>query len=121
MATVDSGPSARTGNNFNFEMKYQVVLWARNDETGACLSILGDPKYYYTLKSQGASFWFYDNQDMLPKSIIPSSRKLVLPSEESLAHPPSPSTANKSSIDNDWDNASFATQPPPILLESFLF
>jgi hypothetical protein len=111
------GPSARTGDDFNFETKYQV--YARNET--ACLSILGDPKYY-ALKSQGASFWFHDNQDMLPESIIRSSRKSVLPSEESFVLPPSPSPSigNESSIAKDWDNASFATQPC-ILPEGLLF
>jgi hypothetical protein len=97
------------------ETKFQV--YARNET--ACLTILGDPKYE-ALQSQGASFWFHDNQNMLPESIIRSSRKSVLPSEESFALPPSPSTGNKSSVDKDWDNASFATQPP-ILPEGLLF
>ncbi len=109
------GPSARTGDDFNFETKYQV--YACNET--ACLSILGDPKYD-SLKSQGASFWFYDNQDMLPESIIRSSRKSVLPSKESFTLPPSPSAVNENTTDKDWDNASIATQPH-ILPEGFLF
>jgi hypothetical protein len=109
------GPSARTGDDFNFETKHQV--YARNET--ACLSILGDPEYY-ALQSQGALFWFYDNQDMLPESVIRSSRKSVLPSEESFALPPSPSAGNDSSSEKDWDDASCVTQPP-ILPEGLLF